>query len=678
MTGRLLAALLTLSAKAAAHEGHGTGVTPGFCENKGQWDDKILFRADLPACGRVFLEKNALTYVFFHPQDLAALHPRSDQDSNLILRGHAFRVRFLNAQIPAVSARNPRPGYENFFIGSDSSRWASYVRTYAAVTYAELWPGIDMELYVVPGGIKYDFRLKTGADPSAIRLLYEAADAIEASARELRIATSVGEFVESIPKAYYEDEGRRIEADCRYAMRGDTVRFVVKGPRLAKPLVIDPEVVFATYTGSFADNWGFTATYDEAGNAYSGGIVNGAGYPYSLGAFQVSFAGGQGIYITLPSGAQFLASEDSSLYYESDAAIVKFSSNGTQRLWATYVGGSRNEQPHSMMVDASGRLYVMGATRSINFPVTPGAFQTNNRGNIDLFVLCLNADGASLAGSTYVGGGDNDGVNQKPRSLNPLHYFYADDARGELILDPTGEVLVVSSSKSTNFPVTPGAFQTTFGGRQDGVVFKLSSNLTTLRWSSYMGGNRFDAGYSIKIAPDGTICVVGGTNSANFPVGSGGLNPNYLGGDADGFILRIAADGSQILRGTFVGTNRYDQTHYLDLDVHGNVYVTGQSEGNYPIVNAPFNIPNSGQYITNFNAELNAIVWSTMFGDNNPDIDITTTAFLVDQCENVYVSGWGSSSPGLNSGSTFGLPVSFDAHRSTTNGSDFYLFILER
>ncbi len=673
----ILATAYGLLSTALAHDGRGPGVVPGFCENKGQWRDEVRFRVDLPACGRLFLENDALTYVFLHPDDVAALHPRPDDD-NLVLRGHAYRVRFLNAQNPIVSCRNPRPGYENFFIGADSSKWASGVRTYAAVTYSELWPGVDVDFYVVEGGIKYDFRLKPGADPNVVQLRYEGTDGLEDDETTLGVRTSVGTFFERVPRAYYDDGGRQINVPCAYRVAGDTVGFEISRSRPDLNLVIDPEVVFATYTGSFADNWGFTATYDDAGYAYSGGIVNGPGYPASTGAFQVTFGGGVGIYIQIPGGGAYMASEDSSLYYESDAAIIKFSPDGAQRIWATYLGGSLNDQPHSMMVDGAGRLYVMGATRSNNFPVTAGAFQPNNRGNIDMFVACLNANATALVASTYVGGGDNDGVNQKPQSLNPLHYFYADDARGEILLNGAGEVFVVSSTKSTNFPVTPGAFQTTFGGRQDGVVFKLSADLTTMLWGSYMGGNRFDAGYSIKIAPNGTIYVVGGTNSPNFPVGTGGLNPNYLGGDADGFILNIAANGSQIIRGTHVGTDRYDQTHYIDLDFNGNVYVTGQSNGNYPVVNATYFIPNSGQYITKFNAALNAVVWSTTFGDNNPDIDITTTAFLVDQCENVYVSGWGSSAPGLNSGSTFGLPVSPDAYRSTTNGSDFYLFILER
>ena len=678
MLAGILATVGMLWGFATAHDGHVRGVVPGFSENKGQWRDEIRFRADLPACGRLFLENDALTYVFLHPDDVAALHPRPDDESPHVLRGHAYKVRFLNAQTPAVSARNPRPGYENYFLGADSSRWASGVRSFAAVTYAGLWPGVDLDLYVVDGGIKYDFRLRPGVDPSVIQMRYEGADGLEDDGTSLRVRTAVGTFVERIPRAYYEDDGRQTDVACRYRVSGDVVGFEIKERRPDVALVIDPEVVFATYTGSFADNWGFTATYDEAGFAYSGGIVSGAGYPSSAGAFQVVFGGGVGIYITLPSGGQYLAGEDSSLYYESDAAIIKFSPDGTQRVWATYLGGTRNDQPHSMMVDGIGRLFLMGATRSNNFPVTGGAFQTNNRGNIDMFVSCLSADGATLVASTYVGGGDNDGVNQKPRTLNPLHYFYADDARGEILLNGAGEVFVVSSTKSTNFPVTQGAFQTTFGGRQDGVVFKLAPNLATMLWGSYMGGNRFEAGYSIKTAPNGTIYVVGGTNSPNFPVGTGGLNPNYLGGDADGFILNISADGSQILRGTHVGTDRYDQTHYVDLDAGGNVYVTGQSDGAYPVVNAAYSVPQSGQYITKFNPGLNAIVWSTGFGDNDSDIDITTTAFLVDQCENVYVSGWGSSAPGLNSGSTFGLPVSSDAYRTTTNGSDFYLFILER
>lgn len=186
-------------------------------------------------------------------------------------------------------------------------------------------------------------------------------------------------------------------------------------------LVIDPTVVFSSYSGSTADNWGYTATYDSHGNLYGGGIGDDIGYPVSLGAYQVDFSG---IW---------------------DVTISKFDASGSFLHYATYLGGSNVDVPHSLYVNDNDELYIFGTTGSSDFPVTANAYDTtfNGGSNIsipagsfsngsDIFIAKLSADGTQLPASTFIGGSGNDGVNT---AASGLRKNYADEHRGEIIVD---------------------------------------------------------------------------------------------------------------------------------------------------------------------------------------------------------------------------------------------------
>ena len=153
------------------------------------------------------------------------------------------------------------------------------------------------------------------------------------------------------------------------------------------------------------------------------------------------------------------------------------------------------------------------------------------------------------------------------------------------------------------------------------------------------------------------------------------IKRSYGGGKADGYITKIKKDGTAILFSTFWGTPQYDQTYFVQLDKDNDVYVVGQTEGIIPITPGVYNNPNSGQFITKFNDSLNTIIYSTVFGNGSGTPNISPSAFLVDYCENVYVSGWGGKIvPPITS--TTGMPLTFDAIQPTTDGHNFYLFVL--
>jgi hypothetical protein len=178
--------------------------------------------------------------------------------------------------------------------------------------------------------------------------------------------------------------------------------------------------------------------------------------------------------------------------------------------------------------------------------VSAGAYNTTKNGLGDIVVCKLSSNGNALLGSTYVGGTRDDGVNTAAglSSSGDIKYNYGDDARGEIVLDAAGNCVVVSCTRSLDFPVPAGAYQPALaGGGQDGVIFKLNASLTHMIWASYLGGSGMDAIYSCVFDPSGNIYVTGGTSSTDFPTTAGTLHPSLMGG-TDGYIAHLSSNGT--------------------------------------------------------------------------------------------------------------------------------------
>jgi PKD repeat protein len=634
----------------------------GFKENKGQWAAPVRYQLPL-AHGTLFAEANQMTICLVDTSIIRLAHQRQTLPNTI--PAHAYRVRLVGGQSSTITPVAPIAGTENYFIGNDQRKWATGVRSFGQLRYPNLYPNIDLHLYAQSRSVKYDFILAPGADPNQIRLEYQGIDQLYLQNERLYLKTSISTIEEHIPRAYQQVLGQEIDVPCQYQLiDAQTIGFrFPNGYDSRYPVVIDPVLVFSTYTGSTADNWGFTATYDRAGNLYAGGLVNGIGYPTSVGAFQAFYAGSGNIPST----------DTTSLFYNSDIGIIKYSPDGTTRLYATYIGGANNEQPHSLIADNQGRLYILGTTRSPNFPVTATAADTTFNGAIDIVGICLNADGTTLLGSTYIGGSADDGVNMKD---GPLYKIYADDGRGEIILSADEQdCYIISSSRSVDFPTTSGVIQPSWASQsQSAVVFKISRDMSRLHWATYFGQTGLTAGYGIRQDKRGDLYIVGGTNSNTLPTTTGTTQP-AASGNIDGYLFHLKGDGRSILSGTYVGTSRYDQAFFVDLDAQDNVYIAGQTEGNYPIVNAKYNVANGSQFITSYNPSLTTRRFSTRFGSGRTTVDISLTAFMVDRCLNLYTAGWGSTRQS-NTGNSSGLPITADAYRSTSDGSDFHLMCL--
>lgn len=655
----LTACLTTVSAE-------GGGVV--FSTNQGQWPAQVLYRAQVPG-GVLFVERDALTWVLTQggPMHRHGQGPEAGHHDEPF-RAHAYRVTFEGGGAEAWVGQHTLGHYENHFIGNDPTRWAGGVAVHRAVLLKELYPGIDLRIDG-RGGLKYEFHVAPGSDPSKLVMRYDGQDGLFLRDGALVVVNSTGEVIDSPPTSWQETpEGRRAVFSA-FQVHGKRVGFELGAVDNTLPLVIDPVLTFASYIGATSDNFGFTATYDDAGHLYGAGIVFGFGYPTTLGVVSSTYAGGV-----------------------IDIGVSKFSPDGTSLIWSTYLGGSLNESPHSLVVNSANELFILGSTGSQDFPTTPGCFDPSFNGGplltfgigygyahpngCDIFLTRLNAAGTALLGSTYIGGTGNDGINNSPFLL----YNYGDSFRGEVALDPQENPVVATTTESVNMPVSPGAPQGAFGGGlQDGYVFRMNPGLTTLLWATYLGGSGDDSAFGVQFDSAGDVFVTGGTTSNNLPM-AGQPFDNSANGGVDGYIMRFNAPGNARVASTYLGTAAYDQCYFVQLDTQDNVYVVGQTRGNYPVTPGKYANPGSSQFIHKLGHDLSTSLWSTRIGNGSGVEDISPCAFLVSNCGQIYFSGWGGSVNNFGqptSSSTTGLPTSPGAFQTTTDGSDFYLMVLE-
>ncbi len=641
-----------------------------FVQNKGQWNTQINFKGEFNS-GAFFLHKNGFTVKLNDTSDMRKAAELSHghrekgerNPSNFKFHSFAYNVSFMGGNAnPEVMPDKALPSYNNYFIGNDKSKWAGDCKIYNAVTYKNIYPNIDIRYYSTQNKLKYDFIVHPGGNPSKIIMLYDGAESLSITNGELVIGTSLGAVKELAPYAYQTNVASPKSIITSYVVEHNTVSFAVGKYDKNATLVIDPQLIFSSFTGSTSDNWGYTATPGIDGSFFAGGISFGIGFPTSLGAYQTLFNGG-----------------------EYDISIFKFSANGTARVYATYLGGSNKEQPHSMIADSLGNLIIAGRSNSPNYPLLTSIPSTG--AGYDIVITKLNVAGSAILGSVKIGGSGDDGVNIGDKEVAPfgvqsIRLNYGDDARSEVILDASNNVILASCSQSNNFPLQ-APVQSTFGGLQDGVVLKLTPNLNSLIFSTFFGGAGDEACYVAAVNPlTGNLYVGGATTSNNLPGSTAGTINSSFQGNIDGYVTELQPNGGGIIKTTYIGTSNVDAVYGLKFDRQGFPYIMGTSRGNMPNTPGAFNNPGAKQYIAKLRTDLSAFIYLSNFGKSDPLPSISPIAFLVDKCENVYVSGWGgdvNTITGYPNSGTLGLPeVNPFTNIFAADGSDFYFFVLKR
>jgi gliding motility-associated-like protein len=635
-----------------------------FSENKGQWPAEAKFRAPF-GNGAAFFTNSGVVYSIHHNDDIEKyIHAycgpeHSKHDFNdFKLRGHAYKVVFKDANSDAViksQGVNKQKRYENYFIGNDRSKWASNVGMFTAATFKDVYDGVDVKYYSSANNqLKYDFIVKAGHSPSQIKLNFEGDVTSTINSKgDLVISTTVGDVIEKAPFTYQNIEGKKVVVPSRYQKVGKDIIFdFPSGYNAAYDLIIDPELVFATYstsTGSGSGMYSGTTTYDLYGNTYVGAKCYQGGWPTTLGAFQTSYTAG------------------------TDVGINKYNALGTAIVYSTYLGGSSSDVPYTLRVNNADELVVGGYTSSGNFPMVLNPFQSTIQGSQDIFLVKLSNDGTQMLGSTFLGSPNSELAYMNfpaATSMSAFSEAQMEPCAFDVIFDVFDNTWVITNTNSATWATTSNAFQLQNAGGWDGVIMKFTPGFDNLLMSTYIGGTGNEVLYSLDVFENGKLVVAGATTSTDLPTTTGVYQPAHLGGASKGFIAVINDASGALEALTYVGdASTAEQVNHVKIDKDQNIVVLGRTNSNaYPITPGVWtnNLTNANKlFLHKFNSTLTTSIRSTV-------IKATTgiffpSAFTVDFCGNAYIAA-------LKVGAN--MPLTADAFQTGTD--DFWMGALDR
>jgi hypothetical protein len=432
-------------------------------------------------------------------------------------------------------------------------------------------------------------------------------------------------------------------------------------------------LVYSTYLGGANWDWGWGITIDSSGNAYITGGTGASNFPTTPGAFDTSYHSGQNVFVTKLNAtgtalvySTYLGGGFGDIGYgialdnlgnayitgntyssdfpttpsafdtsfnggSSDAFVSKLNASGTALVYSTYLGGENYDEGRSIALDSLGNAYLTGYTSSTGFPIISGTFDTSNNGGADVFVSKLNSSGTALVYSTYLGGGSED-------------YGYG------IAIDSSGNAYVTGyTGSSTDFPTTPGAYDTTSNGSWDVFMSKLNPSGTGLVYSTYLGGGSDDYGRGIAIDSSGNAYVTGYTLSTNFPTTLGALDTTFsYNTDAyghilpDAFVSKLNASGTALVYSTYLGGGSEDYGWAIAVDSSGNAYITGYTlSTDFPTTAGAFDTLFHGGgfkvFVSKLNASGIALLYSTYLGGSGNDYGM---GIAIDNSRNAYLTGY--------------------------------------
>lgn len=665
-----------------------------FVKNNGQEDQRAHFTTNYKGRG-FFFSPDRITLVELEPKEEQVPElghfPDHVKDSDELRNGVALELSFTNAN-PNLTPEgvSQQPGYHHYFRGNDSAKWRNDIPHYKELRYAAVWDGVSLETSSSEDGLKMNWLLDKPLRTSSIQLHWAGVDSLEIDATgNLLVHHALGTLTDLAPIAYQEIDGIKIPVECAYQLYGEfDFGFKLTGDYSTEvPIVIDPILQYATYLGGSGIDIGQGIAIDSQGHAYVTGYTYSIDFPVTPGAFQTTNAGSYNVFIT------------------------KFSSDGASLIYSTYLGGSNFDNGYSISLDTQNYAYITGRTGSLDFPTTPGAFQTTPGG---VFVTKLALNGEDLVYSTYLGNNQADigyGIavdfqgcayvvgttisNVFPTTTGAFQTAFPPSALyagfvtkfstdgGSLVystylsgegynycygidLDAYGYAYVTGQAGS-DFPVTAGAFQTT-ATSISAFVTKLSNDGSTLAYSTLLGGIGTTGGFGIAVDSHGSAYVVGSTNSTDFPVTPDAFQTTYGGGIADSFVSRLSPSGGSLIGSTFLGGSNGDYGSHISVDMQGHAYVIGSTlSPNLPTT--PNVFPStlrgiSNSFISIFSADLTNLLVSYYLGGNGYDSQGYTSNALGPEGA-IYATGGTSSTD---------FPVTPGAYQTALNGTyDAYI-----
>ncbi|MFX1532612.1 MAG: SBBP repeat-containing protein [Promethearchaeota archaeon] len=550
----------------------------GFIRNLGQWNDpSIHYRA---------MERD-LTLLF----GISSINYDSVSQNTDVVQ--------VSVSFPGSNPINPvgrdKAGHSiNYFYGDVQ---ITNVPAYMEIWYPELYPGIDLRYYMSDQGLKYDFVVYPGADPNqiAIQVSQSMRLTIEDQTVSLRSRSQheLVYFQDTQLRAWQADGTPVFTQFVSKAMSPNTYGFQVEAFDSTQILTIDPLLLaFSSFIGGSDSDYVYSIAVDTAGNSYITGTTWSSDFPT------------QTPYNNTLSG-------------DYDVFVTKLNATGNGLIFSTYIGGSEPEEGRGISVEVSGNIYITGFTNSTNLP-TKHAYQSDFSGQLqDVFVTKLNATGNGLIFSTYLGGSDND--------------------RGyDITVDNDGNSYIAGFTDSNDFPIE-NAYNSTHSGSNDVFVTKLNATGNGLVFSTYIGGNNGDYGWSIAIDPVGNTYITGGTDSDDFPIQN--ALQSTRGESRDVFVTKLNTTGNGLIFSTFIGGEAWDSGRGITTDADGNSYVTGEAfSDEFPIYNAyqiNESLGGTGAFITKLNTT-GGFVFSTLLGNTGLE---RGDSIAVDTARNSYITG---------------------------------------
>jgi uncharacterized protein (TIGR03437 family) len=595
-----------------------------------------------------------------------------------------IEIRFEHGRAGTrLEPANPLHGVSNYFIGSDPKNWRTGIPQFGSIRYHDLYPGIDL----IFRGDEFDFDIAPHVDPRAIRLRFERGHGEITPEGDI----AIGPVRLRRPVIY---QGGTIIPGGFQLDRDGLLTFALSRYDHNRKLTIDPVIAWSAYLGNGNTSRFSSIAVDKDGNSYLTGRAI-SGFP-TINPLQTDHGGVCGAIITVqvPCG---------------DVFVTKLNADGIALVYSTYIGGSGEDAGIQIGVDAAGNAFVLGTTQSADFPSTDGAFQPVG----SAFVFKLDPTGGRLIYSTGVQGfpsalavdaAGNAYIARENRTatggvvaidkLNPqgtaLVYGFTfggsgEDAPRSLAVDSAGAAYVAGVTHSADFPVTPGALQSTntayanfiakvnpagdglvfatyfagginaiapgpggdvfvsgivvdgfqttpkaaqtvFGGSLgDAFAARLNAAGTVLLYATYIGGVGYDIGQSMAVDAAGNAIVVGSTGSRNFPLAAHVQRVPQ--GGAEAFITKLDPTGSKFLFSTFLGGLGNDEGTAVAVDGQGNIYVAGNSEAQgFPVTpQSPYTPPPASRTLSSVNGTVVSGAFILKLSDSGPSTPIIFT-----------------------------------------------------
>lgn len=517
-------------------------------------------------------------------------------------RSANIRLRFVGANpaatIVPLSALDTRVSY---LYGSDPSRWLAGVPVWSGVRYADLYPGVDLEIVGVGASWAWRAVARDSSALAQVRLQIDGANQASIGQGKIVLKTEIGML--ALPLVASD----RASLQSAQIVARDSGVEIVAPFGMPSPANPNPDVAVAaalgygTFVGGERTDWANAVAVDATGAAYVTGTTNTASFPTTPGS-DTTFGGGYDVFVS------------------------KFRPDGSGLVYSTFVGGSQYEEAFAITLDGAGAAYLTGWTSSPNFPTTSSAFDRTLNGSADTFVAKLTPSGTSLAYGTYLGGQGQDSARGLWGSF--------------VAVDSGGAAYVVGKTDSPDYPVTSGAFDTTYnGGTYDVFASKLSPNGGALVYSTFIGSSGSDEATTVAVDSQGAAYVAGRTDSPQYPTTASAFDRTHNGG-WDGFVTKLSPTGAALGYSTFLGSGATDRIYAIAVDSGGAAYVSGVTfQGSFPTTAGAYDPTFNGErdvFVTKLNAVGSGLVYSTFLGGSAHD---ATWGMAIDSAGAVYLVG---------------------------------------